>query len=128
MRAFLELGDAGQAIREFERFRRVFESDFGIPPSEQTRSLHHAIRMRAQLKPPSPVGRLSTLHLQHTDMAPAEAGATPPSPGRRSNMVEPSIAVLPFQSLSAEREHDHVAQGLADDLVETLSRVPGMAA
>src|SRR5205085_2170342 len=40
--------------------------------------------------------------------------------------VQPSIAVLPFRNLSAEGGHDHVAEGLAEDLVEALSRMPSL--
>src|SRR5205807_5933064 len=43
-----------------------------------------------------------------------------------AGIFEPSIAVLPFQNLSGEKGHDYVAEGLTEDLVETLSRVPGL--
>jgi adenylate cyclase len=37
---------------------------------------------------------------------------------------EPSIAVLPFRDLTGDPTHDFVAEGLAEDLIEALSRVP----
>src|SRR5205823_2102248 len=40
--------------------------------------------------------------------------------------VQASMAVLPFRNLSGERGHDHVAEGLTEDLVEALSRVPSL--
>ena len=36
----------------------------------------------------------------------------------------PSIAVLPFRNLTGEPTHDFVAEGLVEDLIEALSRVP----
>src|SRR5207302_5068837 len=43
-----------------------------------------------------------------------------------AGIFEPSTAVLPFQNLFGEKGHDYVAEGLTEDLVETLSRVPGL--
>lgn len=38
----------------------------------------------------------------------------------------PSIAVLPFINVSSEDEHDHLAEGLTDDLITELSKVSGL--
>lgn len=37
--------------------------------------------------------------------------------------TRPSLAVMPFTNLSAEREHEFFAQGMTDDIVAALSRV-----
>ena len=37
---------------------------------------------------------------------------------------EPSIAVLPFRNLTGDPAHHFVAEGLVEDLIEALSRVP----
>src|SRR5262249_59554398 len=37
---------------------------------------------------------------------------------------EPSIAVLPFRNLTDDSAHHFVAEGLVEDLIEALSRVP----
>lgn len=50
--------------------------------------------------------------------APAPAGATTP---RRA---KPSIAVLPFSNLSGSPGQDYFADGLAEDIVASLSRSP----
>jgi adenylate cyclase len=51
--------------------------------------------------------------------APAEAVATaaPPPPDG------PSIAVLPFVNMSADPAHDHIADGLTEDIITELSRL-----
>ena len=39
---------------------------------------------------------------------------------------KPSIAVLPFINVSSDAEHDHIADGLTDDLITELSKVSGL--
>jgi serine/threonine-protein kinase len=38
----------------------------------------------------------------------------------------PSIAVLPFVNMSADQEQEYFSDGLADEVINTLSRVPGL--
>ncbi|MBK9171195.1 MAG: hypothetical protein IPM24_27565 [Bryobacterales bacterium] len=45
--------------------------------------------------------------------------ATPP-------VREPSVAVLPFANLSADRENEYFSDGLADEIITALSRMPGL--
>ncbi|MGQ0565115.1 MAG: adenylate/guanylate cyclase domain-containing protein [Gemmobacter sp.] len=40
--------------------------------------------------------------------------------------TKPSIAVLPFTSMSADPEHEHFVDGLTEDLITDLSRIPGL--
>ncbi|EHS53962.1 adenylate/guanylate cyclase with TPR repeat regions [Rhizobium sp. PDO1-076] len=39
---------------------------------------------------------------------------------------KPSVAVLPFINVSGDKNHDHLAYGLTDDLITELSRVSGL--
>ncbi|WP_159948814.1 adenylate/guanylate cyclase domain-containing protein [Rhizobium sp. 18065] len=39
---------------------------------------------------------------------------------------KPSVAVLPFINVSGDKTHDHLADGLTDDLITELSRVSGL--
>ncbi|KQY15943.1 adenylate/guanylate cyclase domain-containing protein [Rhizobium sp. Root482] len=39
---------------------------------------------------------------------------------------KPSVAVLPFINVSGNKEHDHLAEGLTDDLITELSKVSGL--
>jgi len=38
----------------------------------------------------------------------------------------PSIAVLPFANLSAEKENEYFSDGLAEDIIDALAKVPGL--
>ena len=43
-----------------------------------------------------------------------------------STLPEKSIAVLPFTNLSPEKEQEYFSDGLAEDIIEALTRVPGL--
>ena len=38
----------------------------------------------------------------------------------------PSLAVLPFANLSADKENEYFGDGLAEDIIDALARVPGL--
>jgi TolB-like protein len=40
--------------------------------------------------------------------------------------TEPSIAVLPFANLSADKENEYFSDGLAEEILNALTRVPGL--
>ena len=39
---------------------------------------------------------------------------------------EPSIAVLPFMNLSADKENEYFSDGLAEEIINALTRIPGL--
>ncbi len=127
MKAFMEMDDPALAIREFERFRVVVDNSLGMRPSEATVALYHDIRKGSKAR----TADQSTWGQQRIEDAtpakfqsdPIEGRAIVLSPRRE---LAPSIAVLPFRNLSIEAGHDYVAEGLTEDLVEVLSRVPGL--
>jgi TolB-like protein/DNA-binding SARP family transcriptional activator/Tfp pilus assembly protein PilF len=111
MTAFVDMDDSAEAIREFERQRQIAEIS-GVPLSQQTITLYEAIRLRP---------RITTTRAPEEPQVASEAPAPPTEAD-----FEPSIAVLPFRNLSGDRSQDFVAEGLTEDLVEALSRVPGL--
>jgi TolB-like protein/DNA-binding SARP family transcriptional activator len=128
MKAFVDLGDRALAIREYERFRLLIEASHGLPPSETTVALYEVIRRRSQISAASPsnvihpkVNEADTPMEHLGDLIVVEAGGAGPP-----RDLQPSIAVLPLRNLSGELSHDYVAEGLVEDLVEGLSRVPGL--
>ena len=125
MKAFADMGDPGQAVREFERFRQICETNLGIPPSEKTTSLYSAIRIASQVRAvrrgPNG-GRHAPDALDQGHIA-ASAVDSPVAPVDERG---PSIAVLPLQDLSGGTGRNYVADGLVEDLVEALSRVPNV--
>jgi len=46
--------------------------------------------------------------------------------GQRDRKVIPSIAVLPFTNLSADKENEYFSDGLAEDIIDALTQVPGL--
>jgi TolB-like protein/DNA-binding SARP family transcriptional activator len=139
MRAFAQMGDRAQAIREFERCRQALLTVLDLPPSRETTAVYEAIRGDSpQMAPPTIYDEPAGVELSETT-----AGASPaPSsvlwkiekqsdpvivPGRDpvpEPRREPSIAVLPFRNLTGDPAHDFVTEGLVEDLIEALSRVP----
>jgi len=136
MKAFGQMGDRAQAVREFERCRQVLLSVLDLPPSKETIAVYEGIRTESP-EVTSPVS-----FERPTDAESNQAGSSmlPPvrweikeesrpaaparnvarQPGRR----EPSIAVLPFRNLGGDPAHQFIAEGLVEDLIEALSRVP----
>jgi TolB-like protein/DNA-binding SARP family transcriptional activator len=126
MTAFVDMDEPAEAIREFERFKLTTGPDEVL--SAKTLALVETIRVRTRKKP--------TVALNEAvPDQPATNALAPPSCDTRGltrsgsvsvRAFEPSIAVLPFQDLSARKGRAYVAEGLAEDLVEAISRVPGL--
>ena len=137
MSAFAQMGDRAQAIREYERCRQALLTVLDLPPSKETTAVYEAIRIE------SPPGVAPVIHGVGADSRDATAAGSQAgfSAGwkieRQNDPIgaplydlsheprrEPSIAVLPFRNLTGEPTHDFVAEGLVEDLIEALSRVP----
>ena len=139
MKAFAQMGDRAQAIREFERCRQALLTVLDLPPSKETTAVYEAIRTELpQVALPAIFDGSAGIELsemtaagspsasparwkieKHSD--PVIAPGHDPGPDRRH---EPSIAVLPFRNLTGDPAHDFIAEGLVEDLIEALSRVP----
>jgi TolB-like protein/DNA-binding SARP family transcriptional activator len=139
MRAFAEMGDRAQAIREFERCRQALLTVLDLPPSKETTAVYEAIRIGSppMLAPASHEGGIGVDSHETTAASTPDAFPARWKIERQSDPIaaplyvfshearrEPSIAVLPFRNLSGEPAHDFVAEGLVEDLIEALSRVP----
>lgn len=48
-----------------------------------------------------------------------------PSEGERT-AAAPSVAVLPFANLTGDKESEYFSDGLADEIITALARVPGL--
>src|SRR5262249_39393397 len=121
------------------RCRQALRSLLDLPPSKETIAVYEAIRLESP-RVGSPVILEGSGGIE-----PSEAPeASPPalSPVRREitkqsypaavitdrlgheHRREPSIAVLPFRNLTGDPAHHFVTEGLVEDLIEALSRVP----
>jgi TolB-like protein/DNA-binding SARP family transcriptional activator len=139
MKAFAQMGDRAQAIREFERCRQALVTVLDLPPSEETTAVYEAIRVESP-QVASPVFLAGPPGVDSSEIAAAGLLTPPPArwnvekqsdpaaahgydPGHERRR-EPSIAVLPFRNITGDPAHDFVAEGLVEDLIEALSRVP----
>jgi TolB-like protein/DNA-binding SARP family transcriptional activator len=138
MKAFAQMGDRAQAIREFERCRQALVTVLDLPPSEETTAVYEAIRVESpQVASPAifagpagvepsetPAGLLTAPPARwNIERQSDPVGARGYDPGYERRR-EPSIAVLPFRNITGDPGHDFVAEGLVEDLIEALSRVP----
>jgi len=139
MRAFAQMGDRPQAIREFERCRQALQTVLDLPPSKETTAVYEAIRIESpQLAPPmTSEERRGDEPGEGAEARPpavfpvpweirkhSEPAAAPLYDPAREPRRGPSIAVLPFRNLTGDPAHHLIAEGLAEDLIEALSRVP----
>jgi TolB-like protein/DNA-binding SARP family transcriptional activator len=127
MTAFVDMDEGAEAIREYERFRLVADAN-GLPLSQKTVAIYEAIRLGSRTNAARPLdntgkatGSASAPVVQ--SIGPTRQEAIGPASDRE---LQPSIAVLPFRNLSVEAGHGLVADGVTEDLVEGLSRVPGL--
>jgi serine/threonine-protein kinase len=48
------------------------------------------------------------------------------APGVAESLHMPSLAVLPFANMSADKENEYFSDGLAEDIIDALTQVPGL--
>jgi TolB-like protein/DNA-binding SARP family transcriptional activator len=138
MRAFAQMGDRAGAMREFERCRQALRTVLNLPPSTQTTAAYEASRVESP-QAASSASPEAHVAAHSTESPPAEAPAVSLTHWKiekqsdaiitsayagREHRREPLIAVLPFRSLTGDPAHDFIAEGLVEDLIEALSRVP----
>ncbi len=138
MKAFAQMGDRAQAIREFERCRQVLLTVLDLPPSRETMAVYEAVRTElpevaspAIFEEPPGAKRSEAVEDRSLPVFPvpweikkqSDAAALPSgAAGEARHRL--SIAVLPFRNLTGDPTHHFVAEGLVEDLIEALSRVP----
>ncbi|MGE0811850.1 MAG: winged helix-turn-helix domain-containing protein [Vicinamibacterales bacterium] len=109
--------------RAIAQVRKVIGDDSKQPHFVQTIP-RVGYRFIAEVEPGAP-----TLGSDHGDHGAAAAAAPVGARARRASdslADEPSIAVLPFANLSADRENEFFADGLAEEILNVLARVPDL--
>jgi TolB-like protein/two-component SAPR family response regulator len=110
MRLYAAQGRHDAALAQYERVRHELSEQLGVLPQPETEELARSIRASRRAGP----------------AAPRERASAASEPTRSQDPVlpdRPSIAVLPFQNLSADPEQEHFADGIAADLITQLSRL-----
>ena len=127
MTAFVDLGDHSQAIREYERFQRAVTTSLGISPSEKTAALYEAIRLGSRTRAARATQSLGQNGHILKELSAAQPYASASDSATQTLVhLQPSVAVLPLRNLSGELAHDYVSEGLVEDLVEALARIPDL--
>lgn len=98
IRGWIARGEAGRAVTVFRQFRDRLGRDLGVAPEAETARLAAAIRSR---RPPP-------------DPAPAMAPDTP--------IAGPTVAVLPLRNASGDPDQQHLADGIAEDIIAALAQ------
>jgi eukaryotic-like serine/threonine-protein kinase len=78
----------------------------------------------------SPLSRIASRCLEkdpsHRYQTMAEVRAALEDVTRARPEAEPSIAVLPFENLSADKDNEYFGDGLAEEIINALTRIPGL--
>jgi TolB-like protein len=107
MRIYAAQGRHDAALAQYERCRAELSSQIGVSPEAETEALVKSIRASRRTK-------------AQAQPSPAREPDAPVLPAK------PSIAVLPFQNLSADPEQEFFADGLTEDIITALSRISGL--
>ena len=110
MRIYAAQGRHDAALAQYERCRAELSSQIGVGPEAETEELAKSIRASRR-------EGAKTAQSQPRPAAETQAPALP---------AKPSIAVLPFQNLSADPEQEYFADGLTEDIITALSRINGL--
>lgn len=110
MRALAEMGERGQALREYARCREALRKALDVEPSPETKALHKAIRAYSDRDDRATAIRASI-------PAQANRNGHQPLPGRNRLRV----AVLPFDGHSSEKE-ENLAFSLSHEIAAALAR------
>jgi serine/threonine-protein kinase len=95
------------------------------PPRLQTRPELDSIVRRCLVKQPGSRFQTITDVRMALEQAVREPGAATRS-GELPSSIAPSIAVLPFANMSADKENEYFSDGLAEEIINTLANMPGM--
>ena len=109
MRALVDMGERGQAIREYERCRMALKMALDVEPSRETKAFFQAIRT------------FSGGDDRDENRPPALPEQTPSLALRRSSATRLRVGVLPFLATRSPRE-EGLAFSLSQEIAAALAR------
>jgi TolB-like protein len=108
MRLYVDADDRAEAIRQYKACATMLREELDVEPSARMKSLLDEARAAA---------RVVEAHLIAKPTPPSVVTRGLPLPDR------PSVAVMPFTNLSADPEQELFADGIAEDIVNALSKI-----
>lgn len=112
MQLYVAQGQVGLARRQFNHCRDVLKGELNMPPSHETVALFRSLGASA-----GPGAAAATSTNAPDSTAPAQT--VRPSADRRATL--PSIAVMPFRTLSTQSDHEYLADGMTEELINLLA-------
>lgn len=109
MRALAEVGERAKAIQHAVKHEARIREELEVPPDPAV--VEFAVRLRS-----APPDALRVRRGEETGSAP-----------KRSERPDRSIAVLPFVNMSSDPTNEYFADGMTEELVNTLARVPELS-
>jgi serine/threonine protein kinase len=112
---------AGDLRSELENIERGIPTAERIVPKRKpitSKEITVTFRLKKLLIPSIVVVALSVAAVIIWQLFPKKGAFPPPS-------AEPSIAVLPFADLSSQKDQEYLCDGMTDEIIARLSRIPG---
>jgi TolB-like protein/Tfp pilus assembly protein PilF len=115
MRLYADHGERSKAIAQFQSCRQMLQHELGVEPSAETSQLADDIAVHSK----SALSDLKEITVARTIAEPS-----PRSAGSESIV---SVAVLPFVNMSGDADQNYFAEGVSEDILTDLSKVPGLS-
>ena len=115
-------------IAEPVRIFRVLQETGGATPRKTRRVARKHLRRSVFSIAGLAIIAATIIFVQHLSLRPPNTTASiPPAQSPALTLPDkPSIAVLPFTNMSGDREQEYFSDGITDDLITGLSRLPGL--
>ena len=120
MRVYMARGERSHALMAYKRCSEVLKKELCVAPSQETYELHILIRDgSAEVK----TGSADSGPIITNESIPADTAGAPESV---NPFEKPSIAILPFLNMSGDPEQDYFADGMSEEIITALSRIPDL--
>jgi serine/threonine-protein kinase len=145
------VGDRGGALRIYDDFARRMAQDLELSPSQETTRFIDRLRAGDGESPAAPVETASCEVEKPAAAPPARRGvrwgwiaavaalaiaaamiarpivqSSPPSVDSAESGVVSAIGVLPFANLTGDPGNEYLADGITEELMTALARIPGL--
>jgi TolB-like protein/Flp pilus assembly protein TadD len=123
-----ELGGRGEALNQYAIAMAVFDRDTSFDPLSDAIVRVEARRLRAKLREYyEDADRAAQLEIQlPKGRYRVHFAVREPTPQTAAKAQEPTIAVLAFDNLSSDPNQSYFSDGIAENIMTDLTKVPGL--